>query len=83
MNQKLLELLRCPVSGQSLRLLSDEELGEVNTRISDGLLSYGDKTPVTETIESGIITADKARIYKVESDIPVMVQNQSIPVSDL
>jgi len=82
-NPKLLDILLCPVTQQSLRLVSDEELADINVRIADGDLNHEDDSPVKERVEAALITADGERIYKVESDIPIMLPNQSIPVTSV
>ena len=80
---KLLEILCCPVSAQTLSLLTDDELSTVNSRISQGELNHPDGSKVSNPIDAGLITQDRNRIYRIDSDIPILLSDQSIEISNL
>ena len=80
-DSKLLEILRCPLTKQSLSPLTKEKIDEINSKISMREIYYEDGTVVEDSIEEGLITENGNRIYRVESGIPIMLYKQSIPVT--
>ncbi len=77
---KLIEILRCPVSQQELRLLSKAQLERINAEVSKGTLLYEDGTAVAERIEAALVTASGDRAYQIDASIPIMLAGQSIPL---
>ncbi len=75
---KLLEILRCPLTKQSLYPLSSDRLDDINAKILSGDVRYEDGSIVSETIEEGLVTANETRIYRIDSGIPIMLHEQSI-----
>ena len=82
-DREFLEILRCPVTGQPLRVLTDEELQKINGRIESGSVKYADETNVAETLNEGIITEDGETVYVIENGIPVMLKEKGIVARDL
>ena len=80
---KLLEVLRCPVTKQSLSLLTERQLREINQKITSGDLTYVDGTVVDSEISEGLITNNGNWIYRIDSGIPIMLQGKSIAGSEL
>ena len=80
-DSKLLEILRCPLTKQSLSPLTKEKMDKLNSKISMREVHYEDGTVVEDGIEEGLITENGNRIYRVESGIPIMLHKQSIPVN--
>ncbi len=79
---KLLEILRCPLTKQSLKHVSEDRIEELNSRISSGEVHYEDGTLVREAIVEGLITANGTRIYRIDAGIPIMLHGRSIPLQD-
>ncbi|KAA3630848.1 MAG: Trm112 family protein [Proteobacteria bacterium] len=75
---KLLEILRCPITKQTLSLLSPERLADLNERIERGEVRHLDGSPVEAPIQAALITANGKTIYKIEDDIPIMLEDLSI-----
>lgn len=61
--ETLLALLRCPLSGQPLRLASDEE-----TR----------SFPALKPGQGAVIRQDGQVVYRVENGIPVLIPEEAI-----
>lgn len=78
MDNQLLDILVCPVTGAALRRLASEELDELNGRIAAGNAQYADGTAVDSGVEVGLITADGRTVYRVDDDIPVMLPELGI-----
>ena len=78
-DRQLLEILCCPATKQPLRLLSTDELGQINHQIAGGQITNAGNYSVTETLSEGLITQNGQRIYRIDDNIPVMLENESIP----
>ncbi len=80
---KLLEILRCPVTKQHLHPLSAEELGRLNERIGAGGVVHVDGSPVDQPLDEALVTENGNTVYKVEDDIPIMLEELSIAMNSL
>lgn len=80
---KLLEILRCPVTKQSLSVLSADKITQINEQISSGRVRYADGVGVDKELEEGLITENGSFVYRVDHDIPIMLQQFSIPITDI
>tara|TARA_B100000686_G_scaffold187_1_gene217 strand:+ start:89 stop:355 length:267 start_codon:yes stop_codon:yes gene_type:complete len=78
-DRQLLEILCCPVSKQSLRTLSAAQLEQINQKITGGDITNAGNEIVTEALAEGLITQNGQRIYRIDDNIPVMLENESIP----
>ena len=76
---KLLEILCCPASKQPLNQLSAKDLSFVNEQIEQGIVLNASNEKLTKHLEEALITANRQRIFRVESSIPIMIENQCIP----
>ena len=75
---KLLEILRCPVTRQPLRLLAARKLETLNEKIARGEVRHLDGSVVERPLEAALITENGNTIYKILDDIPVMLEDSSI-----
>ena len=78
-DRQLLEILCCPVSKQSLRALNAAQLEQINQKIAGGDITNAGNESVTETLSEGLITENGQRIYRIDDNIPVMLEHESIP----
>lgn len=78
MNQHLTQMLRCPITKNSLAELSAEEIKEANSRIANGDLLHFDGTLVRREIRSALISSDGQYVYPVEDGVFVLLQNLAI-----
>ena len=76
MDKRLLDILCCPATKQPLRPLTRTELDALNRAIGAG----GTRTAV---LAAGLITVDGKRVYRIDDDIPVMLADEAIVVSQL
>jgi uncharacterized protein len=82
-DQKLLDILCCPVSKSSLVLMSKAQLSALNDAIAtDAILSI-DGQAVRERIEAALITTDAKVIYKIQDGIPVLLPEEGIGTTQL
>ncbi|RZO22648.1 MAG: Trm112 family protein [Candidatus Thioglobus sp.] len=78
MDRKLLEILCCPVTKQSLVAMSSDELSAINLKIAAGEITNSGQKIVTQPLEEGLITQNRLRIFRVDDGIPVMLESESI-----
>ena len=76
-DKRLLEILRCPASGQSLVALSSAQIDAVNRAISDGSATPADPHSAKDPLRQGLATVSLDRVYRVEDGIPVMLASES------
>lgn len=82
-SKDLVDILCCPVTKVPVRLMTEDELKKLNSKIGDGSLTQVDGAKVTETMEEALITEDGARIYKIKESIPIMLKDQAIDAAQL
>ena len=80
---ELLDILICPETHQELRLADDELLERVNRAVQEGKLRNRGGEEVTEPLDGGLLREDGAVLYPIRDDIPVMLVDEALPVSDL
>ena len=75
---KLLEILCCPVSKTPLIVLAQQKLDKLNAAIESGDVLYVDGKKVSALLQEALITEDGKVIYKVQDDIPIMLEEKGI-----
>ena len=83
MDKRLLDILCCPATKQPLRALTRAELDALNRAIAGGGARTMAQTAVDAALAAGLITADGKRVYRIDDDIPVMLADEAIMVSQL
>lgn len=77
-NGKLLEILCCPVSKTPLTVLGRQKLNKLNEAINKGEALFVDGAKVTDSLQEGLITEDGKVIYRVQDDIPILLEEKGI-----
>jgi uncharacterized protein YbaR (Trm112 family) len=77
-DKKLLEILCCPVTKVPVKVLPRAKLKLVNDLIREGEVRYVDGSPVRETLADALITENDTTIYRIDDDIPVMLEDKGI-----
>ena len=77
MDRKLLDLLVCPASRQSLALLDSRGLQALNQAISAG------GSAQAEPVREALVTRDRKRVYRVDDGIPVLLAEEAIDTDQL
>jgi len=83
LENKLLEILACPVSKTGLLPLGQSRLDQLNASISDGDVLYVDGSTVADRLEQGLITEDQRVIYRVDNGIPQLLPDRGIGTTQL
>ena len=80
---ELLDILRCPETHQKVRLADAELLDRVNQAVQGGRLNNRSGEAVDEVLDSGLVREDGEVLYPIRDDIPVMLVDEALPISDL
>jgi len=80
-DRRLLEILCCPVSKRGLRLLRAEQIHWLNKAIAAGAVIDVSGRSVQQNLEGGLISDDAKVIYRIEDDIPVLLPEEGIGVT--
>jgi uncharacterized protein YbaR (Trm112 family) len=80
-DQSLLDILVCPETKQPLRIADAALLERVNSSARQGGLTNRGGKAVTTPVEAGLVRQDGAVMYPVRDDIPIMLIDESIPLS--
>ena len=83
LNDQFLKILRCPVSGSTLRPAESELLERVNSAITAGRLKnrFGDS--VTRLVSEGLVNQDRSLLLVVDDGIPSLIADEAIPLEQV
>jgi uncharacterized protein YbaR (Trm112 family) len=82
-DQKLLDILCCPKTKIDVQYLSNEDLKQLNEKISQGKIKFVDGNIVKDPLSEGLVTIDKKTIYQIDEDIPIMLIEKGIAYSQI
>ena len=83
MDRKLLDILCCPATKQSLALLDKAELAALNDAIAAGGLLRQDGSPQAQSVSEGLITRNRQTIYRIDDGIPVLLADDAIATASI
>lgn len=78
-SKELLDLLVCPENKTPVALIDVAAVAKVNEAIQAGTVSNRVGDTVDEAIDGGLLREDRAYLYIVRDDIPVMLIDEAIP----
>ncbi len=82
-DKDLLAILCCPETKQEVHLADESLIKELNEAIKQGSLKNKAKKPVAESLDGGLIRADRKILYPIREDIPVMLIEEGIPLEQI
>ena len=71
-------ILRCPISGQRLRRMTEAELAGFNRMIVAGEASYPDSTPAARAISAGLVSEDGRYVYRDDEGVLFLLSEWAI-----
>lgn len=77
-DQRLLDILCCPVSKRPLRAISGKRLAAINQAIAGGTALKVDGQPRTQPLADALTTDDGQVLYPVDDGIPVLLADEGI-----
>lgn len=78
MDRRLLDILCCPATRQSLAPLSGTELESINRGIAEGRVQRTDGSAQRTPWTAGLLTDDRSLAYRIEDGIPVLLADEAI-----
>jgi uncharacterized protein YbaR (Trm112 family) len=81
-DQSLLDILVCPETKQPLHAADAALLARVNSSIASGSLKTRSGQVVSAALDAALVRQDDTVLYPVRDDIPIMLIDESIPLSD-
>ncbi len=83
MDRKLLDILVCPATRQSLSLLDKAGLDALNRAIDAGGLARVDATVQTQPLREALVTHDRKIVYRVDDGIPVLLVEEGLATAQV
>ena len=77
---ELLKIMCCPETHQSIETAEAGLIEKLNQHINAGKLRNRAGQLVKETIDGGLIRADRKYLYPIRQDIPIMLIDVAIPL---
>src|SRR5688572_19411322 len=73
-----MSILKCPITGNDLRALQEDELKLLNEKIRSKAVWQADGKPMEQSINKGLITADGAYIYPIIKEIVLLLKDLAV-----
>ncbi len=77
-DEKLLDLIRCPNTGETLAVAGAETVAELNKKIDQGELRDASDQLVQGHLDQGLQNESGDRLYPVRGGIPTLVSDAAI-----
>lgn len=78
LDSKLLDIICCPETRATLKLVDGDRLSTLNSAIAAGSLKNAAGESVSEALVEALITEDGSRVYPVREGIPVLLSDEAI-----
>ena len=82
-DKELLEILVCPQSHMPLRLADAPLMARLNRAIAAGRICNEAGRPVEDSLQGGLVRQDRALLYPIMDDIPVLLVEEAIRLDQL
>ena len=83
MDRKLLDILCCPTTRQSLAMLDSQGLDTLNRAIAAGGVKRADDSPQSTPLREALLTRDRKTVYRVDDGIPVLLAEEAIATAQV
>jgi uncharacterized protein YbaR (Trm112 family) len=80
---EILDLSRCPETGQRLGMAPGDLLERLRKKQAAGTLLYRSGRVVTSPLEAGLLREDSRVIYPIQDGIPVLVVDELIQLDSI
>ncbi|MDH3505604.1 MAG: hypothetical protein OEQ25_00560 [Gammaproteobacteria bacterium] len=83
LDDRLLDIICCPVTHSPLARIGADELERLNALIAEAKISNRGDEVVTDALEDALVTRDGKLAYPVRDGIPVLLGEQGISMAQL
>ena len=83
MDRKLLDILACPATRQSLALLDAAGRDALNRAIAAGSVHRNDGTVQADPVHEALVTRDRKSVYRIDDGIPVLLVEEGIATAQV
>ena len=80
---ELLEILGCPENKTPVTLADDDLMARINAAIEAGTLKNRGGELVDAKVDGGLVREDRAYVYPIRDDIPIMLIDEAIALDSL
>ena len=81
-DKELLDILACPETKEPVHLAEQTLVDELNARIERGEVSNRGGDKVEKKMDGGLVREDRAFLYRIEDDIPIMLIDEAIRLKE-
>lgn len=82
-DRALLDIVCCPVTRSPLQLLPEGKLNRLNELIGVGKITNRNGAVLDAPLEQALVTRDEKLAYPVRDGIPVLLEEESLALSQL
>ena len=82
-DERLLDIICCPVTHSPLARMSADELERLNALIAEAKISNQGDEVVTDAFEDALVTRDGKLAYPIRDGIPILLAEQGISMAQL
>lgn len=73
-----IRILKCPVTGQDLRMMSPDEIAEVNRKITGNQVWQVDGKPMQETITEALVNMDGSYLFPIVKGVILLLTDLAL-----
>ena len=82
LESKLIDMLRCPIDGSHLQLLTDDEISRVNLAIESGNFRDRLDQRISCPLDAGLLNRQANRVYPVRGGVPSLVADEAVDLPE-
>ncbi len=80
-NNKLLDILICPITKEKLSIAPEQIISLLNSQIAEQKLKNYKGDLIEIKLEKGLVNNTNSYLYPIMSEIPVLLPDEAIPLS--
>ena len=82
LDSKLIDMLRCPVDGSNLQLITEDLVQRINLALESGDLRDRLDQRINAPLDAGLLNGQANRVYPIRGGIPSLVAGEAIDLPE-